>query len=83
MRRSSTDHDPIRCEEVVTHLLEYLDGETAADRRGRIGRHLDECRDCCSRLDFEKALRKKVAELGDEKASPSLRRRLKAVIDDF
>lgn len=67
----------------MAHLLEYLDGEVAGERRGRMARHLEECRGCCSRLEFETALRRKVAELNEEKATPSLRGRLKAVIDSF
>jgi mycothiol system anti-sigma-R factor len=73
----------LRCEEVVADLLAYLDGEIDAARRSLIDRHLEECHGCCSRAVFERALRKKVTELGEEKASASLRRRVRALIRDF
>jgi mycothiol system anti-sigma-R factor len=78
-----TDHGRIRCEEVIAHLLTYLDGEIDAAKRAQIDRHLDECRGCYSRAEFEQALRRKVQELGEERAPASLRRRIKSLIDQF
>jgi anti-sigma factor (TIGR02949 family) len=75
--------DPIRCEEVISHLLEYLDGEIDAEKRRQIDRHLKECRGCFSRAEFEKELKKKVKQLGRQKPPRSLQRRLKALIDQF
>jgi mycothiol system anti-sigma-R factor len=78
-----SDHDHIRCEEVIAHLLTYLDGEIDAEKRAQIDRHLAECRGCFSRAEFEKALRERVTQLGDEKAPASLQRRIKALLDEF
>jgi anti-sigma factor (TIGR02949 family) len=77
------EDNEIRCEEVIAHLLEYLDGEIDAGKRAHIDRHLQECRGCYSRAEFERVLRKKVAELADEPAPPVLQRRLKALLDEF
>jgi mycothiol system anti-sigma-R factor len=78
-----SDHDRIRCEEVIAHLLTYLDGEIDAEKRAQIDRHLAECRGCFSRAEFEKLLGERVAQLGDEKAPATLQRRIKALIDKF
>lgn len=78
-----TEHEDIRCEEVIAHLLAYLDGEIDEKKRGQIDRHLRECRGCFSRAEFEKALRNRVAALGEEKASKTLRRRIEELIDKF
>lgn len=78
-----TKHDHIRCEEVIAHLFAYLDGEIDAEKRRQIDRHLEECRACFSRAEFEKALRRKVRQLGDEKPPRSLQQRLKGLIDRF
>jgi anti-sigma factor (TIGR02949 family) len=72
-----------RCEEVIRHLLAYLDGEIEADRHADIERHLEECRGCYSRAEFERLLKRRVAELGEEKAPASLRRRVKTLLDSF
>jgi mycothiol system anti-sigma-R factor len=78
-----SDHDHIRCEEVIAHLLTYLDGEIDAEKRVQIDRHLAECRGCFSRAEFEKLLRERVGQLGEEKAPASLQQRIKSLIDKF
>ena len=76
-------HDKITCEEVIAHLLAYLDDEIDAKKRSYIERHLEECRACFSRAEFEKALRAKVRQLGDKEAPAALRRRVKGLLDRF
>jgi anti-sigma factor (TIGR02949 family) len=78
-----SDHDHIQCEEVIAHLLTYLDGEIDAEKRAQIDRHLAACRGCFSRAEFEKALRQRVTQLGEEKAPASLQRRIKTLLDEF
>ena len=77
------EHDRIRCEEVIAHLLQYLDGEIDAAKRVQIDRHLQECRGCYSRAEFEKALRERIAQLGDVASPAALRQRIRSLIDEF
>lgn len=76
-------HEHITCEEVIAHMFEYLDDETDAEKRANIERHLEKCRACFSRAEFEKALRAKVRQVGDEKAPAELRRRVKTLLEKF
>lgn len=78
-----TDPRDIECEDVVSHLLAYLDDEIDDETRARIDRHLERCRGCFSRAEFERALRHRLRELGREPASESLARRIKALLDSF
>ncbi|WP_018991521.1 anti-sigma factor family protein [Aromatoleum toluclasticum] len=78
-----TEPDRIRCEEVVAHLLEFLDGEIDIGRRERIEQHLAECRGCYSRAEFERVLRQRLRTLDDASPPDSLRRRLKSLLDAF
>jgi anti-sigma factor (TIGR02949 family) len=78
-----TEPEKIRCEEVIAHLLSYLDGEIDDAKRAQIDHHLDECRGCFSRTEFEKALRDKVRQAGDTQPPASLQVRIKALIDRF
>jgi mycothiol system anti-sigma-R factor len=73
----------IRCEEVVAQLLQFLDGEIYEGRRGRIEQHLQECRSCCSRAEFELALRSRVREAAGAPPPPALRERIRQLIDRF
>lgn len=73
----------IDCDEVVAQLLPFLDGEIEGERRRRFERHLEECRSCCSRAEFELALRRRVRELAALPPPPSLRERIARIIDQF
>ena len=77
------EHDRIRCEEVIAHLLQYLDGEIDAAKRVQIDRHIQECRGCYSRAEFEKVLRAKIEQLGEVKAPATLQQRVRSLIDEF
>ncbi|MFZ1105313.1 MAG: zf-HC2 domain-containing protein [Hyphomicrobiaceae bacterium] len=78
-----TEPDKIRCEEVIAHLLSYLDGEIDDARRAQIDHHIEECRGCFSRAEFEKALRDKVRQAGNTQPPASLQDRIKVLIDQF
>jgi anti-sigma factor (TIGR02949 family) len=78
-----TEHDEMRCQEVIAHLLTYLDGEIDDAKRAQIDLHLEECRGCFSRAEFEKALRDKVRQTGDAEPPASLQDRIKSLIDQF
>lgn len=74
---------PISCQEVIERLFEYLDNELDGDASAVIDRHLQHCRDCFSRAEFEKRLRARIAEASRAKASDRLRRRIEGLIDRF
>lgn len=73
----------LRCEQVLEHLFEYLDHALDAQTSAEIERHLDACRGCFSRAEFERRLRARVAETGTASAPATLRARIKALIDRF
>jgi mycothiol system anti-sigma-R factor len=73
----------IRCEEVVEQLLTFLDREIEETRRNVIEQHLQECRSCCSRADFELALRSRVREVAAKRPSSALREKIGKLIDRF
>jgi anti-sigma factor (TIGR02949 family) len=75
--------DTIRCEEVVEHLFEYLDREIEHAKSAEIERHLERCRECFSRAEFERQLRAMVREAAEMSAPPRLRQRVKRLLDRF
>jgi anti-sigma factor (TIGR02949 family) len=54
--------DKLSCEEVIEQLFTYLDGELTHDHAIAIDRHLERCRDCFSRAEFEKRLRARIRD---------------------
>lgn len=74
---------PLTCEEVIGKLLEYLDRELDPVTQREIERHLEVCRGCFTRAEFERRLRARLAEVGAAKAPESLRLRIAALFDQF
>ena len=74
---------PIDCEEAISRLLEYLDGELDETGRSQVQRHIETCRGCFTRAEFERRLRQLVAETGSAPAPDSLRRRVRRLTETF
>lgn len=75
--------DHIDCEEVIEQLLTFLDRELDSETSARIDAHLQRCRDCFTRAEFETRLRARVHEAAETKAPETLRQRIRGLIDQF
>lgn len=75
--------EPITCEEVIEQIYLFLDQELDSTLSDRINEHLERCRDCFSRAEFEKRLRARVREAQEAEAPEHLHRRLQRVLNEF
>lgn len=82
-RRARVQAGGLSCEEVIDMLFAYLDREVGEELTDRIEQHLDSCRDCFSRVEFEQRLRAKVRESGEVKAPARLKKRIQSMLDEF
>jgi len=73
----------IDCEEALRRLAEYLDAELHGAPAREMEQHLERCRSCFSRVDFEKRLKARTAELRREPLPPELEGRIRKLIDTF
>lgn len=73
----------LSCEEVIEQLFEYLDQRLGAEKIADIHRHLERCRECFSRAEFERRLRGRIVDAGETKAPDRLRMRVARVLDEF
>jgi anti-sigma factor (TIGR02949 family) len=78
-----SDIDEIGCEEALARLFEYLDHELDATRHAEVEQHLHTCRACFSRAEFEGRLKRKLGQIGQEKAPPEFERRIKGLLRRF
>jgi mycothiol system anti-sigma-R factor len=74
---------PNRCEDVLKHLVAYLDREIDAEAAAEIEHHLQECRGCFSRAEFERKLKAQVRASGAAAAPARLRARIKEIVEKF
>jgi anti-sigma factor (TIGR02949 family) len=73
----------IDCEQALKQILEYVDHELGEHDHSLMEQHLRTCKSCFSRMEFERLLKGKVKELREERASPEIRERIKALLKDF
>jgi anti-sigma factor (TIGR02949 family) len=76
--------EKMSCEEVIAKLYEYLDQEVDSKTSKNIDHHIHGCRECFSRLEFEKKLRQRVSSSVDELETPDdIKNRLEALLKRF
>lgn len=76
-------HFVIDCEEALRRLFEYVDAELADEHRREMDDHLERCRSCFSRVEFERRLKSHLAALGAVDVPPKFERRIRLLIDQF
>lgn len=79
----SDDIKIIECEEAIRQMLEYLDEELHKHNSNTVRHHLESCRECYSRMEFEKRLKNMVRDSKDEKSPTSLNDRIKKIIKEY
>jgi anti-sigma factor (TIGR02949 family) len=73
----------IDCDEVMRQLFDYLDGEVEETAEHEIHHHIDECRSCFSRVEFEKVLKERVRDSREQELPESLRDRVTDLMQNF
>ena len=72
------------CKVVVKNLFEYLDKALDTIDCEELERHLELCRPCFDRVEFEKALRERLkVKTGELKASPECQKRIQDILKKF
>jgi mycothiol system anti-sigma-R factor len=74
----------MNCREAVEKLWQYLDRELDGESSTQLQDHLQECRECFSKAEFERALRELLRRsCAGEQAPPELRERLSRLLRMF
>lgn len=71
------------CEDALRLLAAHIDQELDAPTSDQVEHHLETCRSCYSRAEFEKRLKEGIAELGREPVRPELADRVQELIRTF
>lgn len=78
-----TGPEPLDCEEVLRVIFAYLDGELGGADHEQVAAHLERCRSCFSRAQFEQRLKGHLAELASGPVSPAFEQRIRGLIRGF
>ncbi len=74
---------PLSCEDVLHQLFDYLDGELDGATDADIARHLEACRGCFGRAEFERRLKSRLAEAAATGAPETLMNRIRTLLERF
>lgn len=78
-----SDPNPIDCDEALRLLAAFLDHELHSDEREGVERHLQMCRSCFSRAEFERRLKGEITRLRSEEVSPGFEERVRRLLGSF
>lgn len=73
----------MNCEDVLRQLYDYLDGEVDELTEADIEHHVHHCRECFSRMEFEKRLKSKVKESSTMQTPDEVQSRLMEIMRKF
>jgi anti-sigma factor RsiW len=75
--------DVMTCEEALLSLAAYLDDELVGDVRQSVWRHLEVCRSCYSRAEFERRLKVELRKLGKDEVPVGFEQRVRHLLQSF
>lgn len=75
-----TGQHTIGCDEALRLLAEYLAHELDDGAAGDVATHLERCRSCYSRAEFERRLKSQLGTVGTAPVPPSLERRIRLLL---
>lgn len=78
-----SDPNPINCDEALRLLAAYLDHELHFTERDGVERHLQICRSCFSRAEFERRLKAEISRLGREEITSAFEQRIRRLLGSF
>lgn len=75
------ERERIDCEEALRRLAAYLDRELEAGESAEVERHLERCRSCFSRAEFERRLKERIRrDLGLTAVPPAFEERMRSLL---
>jgi anti-sigma factor (TIGR02949 family) len=70
----------IECEQALAHIFELIDHELKGHEREVMQHHIDTCKSCFSRVEFERRLKSKLKTLRDAQTHDSARKRIEKLL---
>lgn len=71
------------CQDVIDNLFDYLDQEMTVEVQTSLKAHLDLCRNCFDRVQFEEVLRIKMRQKTSHCCPEKLKKRIQSLLDQF
>lgn len=73
----------ISCRQALALVADYLDRELAPFERKLLELHLETCRHCFDRVEFERLLKARLARLQTVEISEPLRQKIECILEQY
>jgi mycothiol system anti-sigma-R factor len=73
----------ISCDEAIQRIFSFIDNALENAPRAELEHHLETCRHCFDRVEFEKLLKSRLQKLKTETKSETLRKKIEEFVDQF
>lgn len=80
---NSASVNELSCQQALALVAEYLDKELGPTERLMVDRHIETCRHCFGRFEFEQRLKDRLATLRSSGIPESLRKKVDSVLTNF
>lgn len=71
------------CQAVLDKLFDYIDAEMSDEARRQLKSHLDLCRNCFDRVEFEQLLRTQLRRKTNHTCPEHLKKRIEIILENF
>jgi len=71
------------CEQAIKLVFRFIDDELRGNHRAELEHHLETCRHCFDRVEFEKLLKSRLRQLNVGGSSKKLRQRIETLLEQF
>ncbi len=71
---------PIDCEEALLRIFDLVDSELKGEERAAMEQHLQACKSCFSRAEFERRLKQKLKALRAAEPTAGARQRIEKLL---
>ena len=70
----------MRCEDLVSVIIDYLEGEMKPEFRAEFERHIGDCSSCLAFLETYKKTKELTSQIGCSEIPPEVKNRIKAFL---
>lgn len=83
MKTQKNSPKNIGCDEAIKRIFSYIDDHLQGKSREELEHHLEACRHCFDRVEFEKLLKSRLSRLHVDPSSEELRKKVEELVDRF
>lgn len=73
----------ISCDEALNHIFDFIDDHLRGKAQAELEHHLETCRHCFDRVEFEKLLKSRLSKLSAQTDSTALRKRVAELLEQY